>query len=366
VTHQVEQPRIAPEEVLTHVGAVLDGVLLVLPVHDLAEPLGEQAVGVPRLEVVPVAAPDHLDDVPPGPAEDGLELLDDLAVTPHGAIQALQVAVDHEDQVVELFARPERDRAERLGLVGLAVAQEGPHLLIGRALQAAVLEVAVEPGLVDRHDGPEPHRHGRELPELRHEPRVRVRGQAATLRELAPEVLELAPADAAFQERPRVNARRGMTLEVDDVALLRVGAALEEVVEAHLVERRRRRVRRDVAADPVTQLVRADHHGECVPADEALDAPLDTLVARERGLLADGDRVRVRRVRRERDARAGTPCVRVQLTEEVRRARRASRLQDVVERLEPLMPLDGLGGGILRQGCVSHEYAVPWEANRPF
>jgi len=33
-----------------------------------------------------------------------LELLDDLAVAAHGTIEALQVAVDDEDQVVEFLA----------------------------------------------------------------------------------------------------------------------------------------------------------------------------------------------------------------------------------------------------------------------
>jgi hypothetical protein len=78
---------------------------------------------------VPVAAPDHLDDVPAGAAEDRLEFLDDLAVAAHRAVEPLQVAVDDEDQVVELLARGERDGAERLGLVGLAVAEERPDLV---------------------------------------------------------------------------------------------------------------------------------------------------------------------------------------------------------------------------------------------
>src|SRR3712207_7423764 len=44
------------------------------------------------------------DDVPARAAEDRLELLDDLPVAAHGAVEALQVAVDDEDEVVELLA----------------------------------------------------------------------------------------------------------------------------------------------------------------------------------------------------------------------------------------------------------------------
>ena len=136
VLDHLEQPRIGAEEVLAHVGAVFDGVLLVLAVDDLAHALDEQAVVIGGEERIPVAAPDHLDDVPAGAAEDRLELLDDLAVAAHRAVEALQVAVDDEDQVVELFARRQADRAERLGLVGLAVAEERPDLLRRRLLRA--------------------------------------------------------------------------------------------------------------------------------------------------------------------------------------------------------------------------------------
>ena len=128
VLDHVEQPRIGAEEVLAEVGAGLDGVLLVLAVHDFAHALGEQAVVVLGQERIPVAAPDHLDHVPAGAAEARFELLDDLAVAAHRAVEALQVAVDDQDQVVELLARREADRAERLGLVGLAVAEERPDL----------------------------------------------------------------------------------------------------------------------------------------------------------------------------------------------------------------------------------------------
>ena len=48
----------------------------------------------------------------------------------------------------------------------------------GGVEQAAVVEVAVVAGLVDGADRPEAHRDRRELPELRHEPRVRVRAEA--------------------------------------------------------------------------------------------------------------------------------------------------------------------------------------------
>ena len=203
VLDHLEQPRVGAPEVLADVGARFDGVLLVLAVDDLAHPLDEQAFGVLFEQIVPLGAPEHLDDVPAGAAEDRLELLDDLAVAAHRAVEPLQVAVDDEDQVVELLARRQRDGAERFGFVGLAVAEKCPDLRIGHRLQAAIFEVAIEARLVDRHDRPETHRDGRELPEIRHQPGMRIRRQSAAGPQLAAEVLESARRD----RRPSRNAR---------------------------------------------------------------------------------------------------------------------------------------------------------------
>ena len=87
-------------------------------------------LGVLGEQRIPQAAPDHLDDVPAGAAEHAFQFLDDLAVAAHRAVEALQVAVDHEDQVVELLAPGQGDRAQRFRLVGLAVAEEAPDLAL--------------------------------------------------------------------------------------------------------------------------------------------------------------------------------------------------------------------------------------------
>ena len=150
VLDELAQARIRPEEVLADVRAAGDRELLELAVERLVHLLDEHAVDVAGQQVVPLARPDDLDDVPAGAAEDRLELLDDLAVAAHRAVEALQVAVDDEGQVVEALARRDVERAERLGLVRLAVAEERPDARSARVDDAAVLEVAVEAGLVDR------------------------------------------------------------------------------------------------------------------------------------------------------------------------------------------------------------------------
>ena len=219
----------------------LDRVLLELAVDGRVHLVDEHAVDVAGEQLVPLRAPDHLDDVPTGAAEHRLELLDDLAVAAHRTVEALQVAVDDEDQVVELLARRERQRGHRLGLVHLAVADEAHTRALARVGDLAVQQVAVEAGLVDRVERAEAHRDGRELPEVGHAPRVRVARQPAAV-DLAPEPVEVLLGQAALEERAGVDAGRGVALEEDLVAGAAVGLAAEEVVEADLVERGRRRV----------------------------------------------------------------------------------------------------------------------------
>ncbi len=169
---------VATEEVLTDERAVVGLVRLVVAVGGGVHQVDERAVPVGVQQRVPLAAPDDLDDVPAGAAEERLQLLDDLAVAAHRAVQALQVAVDDEREVVEALVRGDVDQAARLRLVHLAVAEERPHVLVGGVLDAAVVQVAVEPRLVDRVHRAEAHRDRRVLPEVRHEPGVRVGRQA--------------------------------------------------------------------------------------------------------------------------------------------------------------------------------------------
>ena len=124
--------RVAAEEVLAHVRAVFGLVGLVVAVGRDVHQVDQRAVGVGGEQRVPLAAPDDLDHVPAGAPEERLQLLHDLAVAADRAVEALQVAVDHEGEVVELLASGHADRAERLRLVHLAVAEERPYVLLRR------------------------------------------------------------------------------------------------------------------------------------------------------------------------------------------------------------------------------------------
>ena len=145
---------------------------------------------------------------------------------------------------------------------------------------AAMLEIALKARLVDRHHGAEAHRHRRELPEIRHQPRMRIGTQAVGARDFLAEVAQVVLGETAFEKGARIDAGRRVTLDVDHVARMLVRRRAPEMVEAHFVQRRRRGVARDVAAVLGALPVRLHHHGHRVPADVRLEAPLDRAVAR--------------------------------------------------------------------------------------
>ena len=114
---------------------------------------------------------------------------------------------------------------------------------------------------------------------------MRIGREPAARFQLAPEVLELLLREPAFQEGPRVYSGRSVALKIDDVAFLIRVLGAEEVIEAYLIERRGRGIGRDVPADAAFLPVGAHHHGQGVPADQALDAALDFWAAGEGRLL---------------------------------------------------------------------------------
>ena len=108
------------------------------------------------------------------------------------------------------------------------------------------------------------------------------------LAQFVAEIFQMLLVQTAFQERAGVHARRGVALEVDEIARLIAVPRVEEMVVADFDQRRERRVGGDVAADAAVVLVGAHHHGHRVPADQALDAPLDGAVARVGDLFSTG------------------------------------------------------------------------------
>ena len=172
---------VATEEVVADKSTGLALVGLVVAVRGGVHQIDQGAVAVLGQQRVPLAAPDDLDDVPTGTSEPGFEFLDDLAVAADRAVKALQVAVDDEGQVVELFVGGVLEHAACFGLVHFAVAEESPGVLLAGVLDAAVVQVAVELRLRNGGLGADAHGDRGVLPEVRHLPRVRVGGQTEGL-----------------------------------------------------------------------------------------------------------------------------------------------------------------------------------------
>ena len=156
------------------------------------------------------------------------------------AIESLQIAVDDEGQVIELFARSQREASDGLWLIHFTVTEDPPNMTVrcGLLQKAAGLQIADKSRLIDRIQRPQSHRSGRELPESWHQPRVRIGAQAVTA-DLLPVVRQLLLAQAPLEKRPRINTGRRVRLKVDKVTALAVGTGAKEVVESDFKNLRR-------------------------------------------------------------------------------------------------------------------------------
>ena len=135
--------------------------------------------------------------------------MDDLGITANRAIEALQVAVDHEGEVIQLVEGSDLQQAARFWLIHLAIAQECPHVLLGGVLDAASLQVLIKACLVDSVNRAQAHGHGGEFPEPWHQAWVRVGRQPLALATgyLLAEAIKVLFSQAAFHESTCVHAR---------------------------------------------------------------------------------------------------------------------------------------------------------------
>jgi hypothetical protein len=149
-----------------------------------------------------------------------------------------------------------------------------------------------------------------------------------------------------------------VALEEDLVPGEPVVLALEEVVEADLVERGRAGEGGEVAADALRPLVGPHHHHGRVPPDEGPDAPLQVLVTGEPRLLLGRDGVHVRRGDRGREPDLQGTCPLQQLGHEEARSRLAVGVDDRIEAVQPLARLAGIDVGHLVHEAVEDHGAM--------
>ena len=185
---------------------------------------------------------------------------------------------------------------------------------------------------------------------------MRVRRQAAAwVREFLAESVELVLGEPSLEERPRVDAGRGVALDEDLVAGLAVVLAAEEVVEADLVQAGRRGVGGDVPADAEARPVGAGHHDRRVPPDVGADPALGVLIAGEPGLALGRDRVDVVGAAQAGHADLLLPGALEQPEHHVPGPGPAAGAHHVVERLQPLPGLVGVDVGKLGGQTVADD-----------
>ena len=236
VFDQLERLGVFPEEVLAGVGATVELAVLELTVTHLIHDLLQESALVALDQRVPLAPPNHLDDMPAGAPKNSLQLLDDFSVTAHRTIQSLQVTVDHKVQVAQPLAASERNRAQRLGLITFAVSEETPDLAVSVIDQTAFALILHHVGLIDGLNRSQPHRHGGELPVVGHEPRVRIRREASPPN-FPTEIFELLLADDPLKIGARIHARRTVPLVIHQITGMAVGRAAKEMIHPYVIER---------------------------------------------------------------------------------------------------------------------------------
>src|SRR5437667_5909378 len=105
--------------------------------------------------------------------------------------------------------------AEAFRLVTFPDAEEAPDFRFPLPFdQPARLQVAIEPGLISGKNWTQTHRDGRELPELRHQIRMRIGRKPAAFRQLLAKIVQMPLIQPSLQKRARLIAGRGVTLKV--------------------------------------------------------------------------------------------------------------------------------------------------------
>ena len=130
VAHQISGHRIGIKEFCAVVVTVLGPQILILAIDRLGKAPQQHHLGIARKQRVPLRSPEHFDNVPASADEQAFQFLNDLTITTHRPIEALQIAVDDKRQVVEALARRQRQTTERLWLVHFAIAKHTPDVAL--------------------------------------------------------------------------------------------------------------------------------------------------------------------------------------------------------------------------------------------
>src|SRR5579862_9477699 len=136
-----------------------------------------------------------------------------------------------------------------------------------------------------------------------------------------------------------------MALEEDQIAAEVVAGSAEEVIEADIVERGRRRKAGDVAAELRAHLVCAHDHRERVPANVMPKPPLQLAIAGKYRLTIRGNRIDVRRRDAERHVCARALRLIDEMRDQLPRTLVAFRFENAAHGFEPFAGLLWIGIG---------------------
>ena len=191
--------------------------------------------------------------------------------------------------------------------------------------------------------GAQSHRNGRELPEVRHQPRVRIRRQAAagsasSRRKFSSWSPSAGPPG---KHANRYRARHGPENKFDRRRLGRW--PVEKVIETDFVERGRRCEGGNMAADAVEVFVAAHDHGQGIPAHQALDAAFDFRLPGEGRLPVAGDGIDVRGIGGESDVNAAAIGLELELGKDIASPFDPLALQYPFQRIQPFACLSRIG-----------------------
>ena len=217
-----------------------------------------------------------------------------------------------------------------------------------------MVQVFHEARLMNRHDRAQSHGNRGELPEIRHQPRMRIGGYAVAVH-LLTEIAQIFLVQAPLQVGAGVDAGRRMPLNEQHIAGLLRRRGAPEVVETDIVQGGRRGKTGDVPAQFAGHPIRPHHHGHGIPANQRANAPLQRVVAVAALFQMRRNGVQIGGLGLIGNVYAGAPRVVDQPLDEEMGALAAFQIDHRIQRIHPLAGFDcvdvrwgvGLGLGLL-------------------
>ena len=161
-----------------------------------------------------------------------------------------------------------------------------------------MLQVFGKARLVDGGGGGKTHGRRGQGPEIGHAPGVGIGREAAARAELPAESAKPLLFKAALEKGAGINPRRRVSLKQELIAAVVGAAPAEEVVKAHLHERRRGQVGGNVPPDAFPRIEGLQHHGRRIPAQQVLQSPFQGCLPGIAGLEVGGNGIEIGRVKR--------------------------------------------------------------------